>query len=86
MRRGCVAATGDIGDDGERLVIFAEAHAHSVELADRSRRAVRALTGLDPAEIVLLEPGTLPRTSSGKIRRRAFSAVTYEWACQITCL
>ena len=26
-------------------------------------------TGLVPHEIVLLEPGTLPRTSSGKLRR-----------------
>ena len=27
------------------------------------------LTGLEPHAVVLLAPGTLPRTSSGKIRR-----------------
>jgi acyl-CoA synthetase (AMP-forming)/AMP-acid ligase II len=32
--------------------------------------AVLAATGLKADEVVVLEPGTLPRTSSGKLRRR----------------
>jgi acyl-CoA synthetase (AMP-forming)/AMP-acid ligase II len=38
-------------------------------LADRCAAAVLEATGLLPALVVLLAPGTLPRTSSGKIRR-----------------
>lgn len=38
-------------------------------LADRCAAAILAATGLDPDAVVLLPPGTLPRTSSGKIRR-----------------
>ena len=41
----------------------------SGDVADRCAAAVLAATGLDPALVVLLTPGTLPRTSSGKIRR-----------------
>jgi hypothetical protein len=33
-------------------------------------RAVRAATGLAPDIVQVLTPGTLPRTSSGKLRRR----------------
>jgi len=31
---------------------------------------VRAATGLQPDQVEVVPPGTLPRTSSGKIRRR----------------
>lgn len=36
----------------------------------RITAAVLASTGIRPAEVVILEPGTLPRTSSGKLQRR----------------
>ena len=39
-------------------------------LAARVRSAVLEGTGLLPDRVLLLEPGTLPRTSSGKLRRR----------------
>ncbi|MDP2313368.1 MAG: AMP-binding protein [Pseudomonadota bacterium] len=39
------------------------------DVANRCAVAILAATGLDPALVVLLTPGTLPRTSSGKIRR-----------------
>ncbi|MFT7579978.1 MAG: fatty-acyl-CoA synthase, partial [Myxococcota bacterium] len=71
IRKGCVAAVGDVDETGERLVIFFETREPTEEMVDQCRRAVRARTGLDPAELVPLDPGTLPRTSSGKIRRRA---------------
>jgi acyl-CoA synthetase (AMP-forming)/AMP-acid ligase II len=39
-------------------------------IAEDVSRAVLVATGLEPDRVEVLEPGTLPRTSSGKIRRR----------------
>ena len=76
VRVGCAAATSHRpeGEDGERLTLFVEhaAEATSDELevmAPACIDAVVAATGLRPELVVVLEPGTLPRTSSGKIRR-----------------
>ena len=62
------------GCDGERLVLFVEhsARATPEQLEVMGRAcvdAVVAATALVPDLVVVLEPGTLPRTSSGKIRR-----------------
>ena len=38
-------------------------------VADAARASVQKLTSIAPAEVVMVSPGTLPRTSSGKIRR-----------------
>lgn len=76
VRPGCSAAVGLLSDrgDGEELVLFVErarsaAAASDAELAESLRRRVIERTGLAPAAVHVLEPGTLPRTSSGKIRR-----------------
>ena len=69
VRTGCAAAVGRQGEDGEQLLVFVEAREALPGLADTCREAVVRATGLDPALVVVLEPGTLPRTSSGKIRR-----------------
>lgn len=69
VRTGCSVAVGDVDEDGERLVVFVEVRQARDDLAQACRLAVLAATGLDPALVVLLEPGTLPRTSSGKLRR-----------------
>jgi len=77
VRTGCVVATSWLPDDGEReeLFVFAE-HAKGVSEEERKaipeacHREVAAATGLDPDHVVVLEPGTIPRTSSGKLRRR----------------
>jgi acyl-CoA synthetase (AMP-forming)/AMP-acid ligase II len=57
--------------DGEQLLILAErgpgAPGH---LADKIRSAVLERTGVLAHTVQVLEPGTLPRTSSGKLRRR----------------
>ena len=55
--------------EAERLLVFVEARTPGPELADSCRQAILAATGLDAAHIVLLLPGQLPRTSSGKVRR-----------------
>ena len=68
-----VVAFGDVGDDGERVVLLAEsryksARAGEVVLALRSRLADAGL----PADVVELVPaGFIPRTTSGKLRRGA---------------
>jgi len=73
VRSGCAAAVAEVGEGGERLLLFVERRGPAAGappgLADECRRAVRAATGVEPDEVIVLEPGTLPRTSSGKMRR-----------------
>jgi fatty-acyl-CoA synthase len=69
VRTGCSAAVGDASEGAERLLVFIEARAPRPDLAEDCKRAVQAATALEAALVVVLEPGTLPRTSSGKIRR-----------------
>jgi len=78
VRTGCSAAVGYLprGAAGEVLLVFVEKRRRSqrnggrdIWLAERCERAILAATGLEPHQVVVLEPGTLPRTSSGKIRR-----------------
>jgi fatty-acyl-CoA synthase len=84
VRTGCSAAVGLLAEsgEGEELVLFVERarrwRGRSDELAESVRRRVLERTGLAPARVHVLAAGTLPRTSSGKIRRaetrRAFLA------------
>ena len=69
VRTGCAVAVGDVSSDGERLLVFVEAREPSDDLATGCRTAIRSRTGLDPDLVTVLEPGTIPRTSSGKLRR-----------------
>ena len=71
VRTGCAAAVAWRPEDAEeeQLVVFVEARTGTEGLADRCRDAVLEATALLPALVVVLAPGTLPRTSSGKIRR-----------------
>ena len=76
VRPGCVAAASHLpaGRETEAVVLFVE-HRKGVPAARleplraRAREAVLARVGLAVDRVVLLSPGTLPRTSSGKIRR-----------------
>lgn len=73
-RAGCAVAVGIVPPDGEgeELVILAEHERENPppeDLAERIREAVLARTGIRPYEVRILAPGTLPRTSSGKLRR-----------------
>jgi fatty-acyl-CoA synthase len=75
LRLGCCVAVSYADEDrqGERLVILAERDRArprpdaevQVEIGER----LLAGLGLAPSQIELLPPGTLPRTSSGKLRR-----------------
>ena len=70
LRSGCNAAFAVTVDEEEAVVLLAEAHgAVSEETLVAMRQAVRGTTGLNPAAVEVLPAGTLPRTSSGKIRR-----------------
>ncbi|WP_338899595.1 fatty acyl-AMP ligase [Streptomyces sp. TG1A-60] len=76
VRRDRLAAFGVPGGTGERVVVVAE-HARTVPLAEidvpalvrNVRAAVSARHGLRLSEVLLLAPGTVPRTSSGKVSR-----------------
>ena len=70
VRAGCSAAVADVTPSGERLLVFVEHRDDPPkDLPEACRKAIRGATGLDPDLVVALQPGTLPRTSSGKIRR-----------------
>ena len=75
-RAGCAVAVSWLpeGAAGEVLALFVERsrHATPAELAalpDACREAVLAATGLALDRLEVLAPGTLPRTSSGKLQR-----------------
>jgi acyl-CoA synthetase (AMP-forming)/AMP-acid ligase II len=73
VRPGCAVALGAIppGAEGEELVLLVElAPGAPLDLTDRVRTRVLERTGIRPHRVDLLVPGTLPRTSSGKLRRR----------------
>jgi fatty-acyl-CoA synthase len=71
VRAGNVIAFGVEGSKGkESVVVVAEVRAEDLEAV---RHAIhhRALdvTGLPPRDVMLVKPGTLPKTSSGKLQR-----------------
>jgi len=75
VRAGCSAAVGALAEDGagEVLWVFVErargAREGDVAIAEAARRCVLERCGLRAERVLVLAPGTLPRTSSGKIRR-----------------
>ncbi|MDQ1073475.1 fatty acyl-AMP ligase [Streptomyces canus] len=76
VRRDRLAAFGVTGGSGERVVVVAE-HTRTTSLAEIDVpalvRAVRAAVsgrhGVRLADVLLVPPGTVPRTSSGKVSR-----------------
>jgi 1-acyl-sn-glycerol-3-phosphate acyltransferase len=77
IRKGCVVAFGvpvpSLGT--EALVVVAETHATDTE--ERSRLEgevvgrIAASVGVPPDRVVIAPPGSVPKTSSGKLRRGA---------------
>lgn len=77
VRTGCAAAVGYLPQTGDReeVWLFVEPsrgwrHAERGDLEEVCRHQVLAHTGIAIDRLEVLEPRTLPRTSSGKIRRR----------------
>jgi acyl carrier protein len=77
VRRGCVAVFGspDPRHGTERLIVLAETRMQGTQeleaLRSRIRDAVVALIGEPPDDVVLAPPHSVPKTSSGKLRRQA---------------
>ena len=72
VRAGCVVAMGFVppGSDEESLLVLVETTPSvPVNLEERLRAAIVERTNVRPHTVELLAPGTLPRTSSGKLRR-----------------
>ncbi len=75
VRRGCIAAFGvpSAALGTEALVVVAETRLADPDLrsalADGVIARVAEAVGLPPDEVVLVAPGTVPKTSSGKLRR-----------------
>ncbi|MFL6333082.1 MAG: condensation domain-containing protein, partial [Pyrinomonadaceae bacterium] len=75
LRPGCGAAFAVEEGGEERLVVVHEverrAGAGREELLESVRRALAEEFEVQPAAVVLVKPGVVPKTSSGKIQRRA---------------
>lgn len=77
MRKGGVAVFGvaDRATGTERIVVLAETResdpAARQALQERTHQVVTDIAGTPPDEVVLAPPRTVPKTSSGKIRRSA---------------
>jgi 1-acyl-sn-glycerol-3-phosphate acyltransferase len=77
VRKGCVAVfpVAEARTGTERLVVLAETRATDEAERERIRgdvgRVAIDVTGTPPDEVVLAPPGSVPKTSSGKIRRAA---------------
>jgi 1-acyl-sn-glycerol-3-phosphate acyltransferase len=77
VRRGCVAVFGatDAASGTERVVVLAEMREQDPSRHENLKRMINelavSLIGAPADDIVLAPPGTVPKTSSGKIRRVA---------------
>lgn len=77
VRKGCVVVFGTQDPDRgtERVVVIAEtretAHEALAELRQRVEEAATPLLDAPPDEILIAPPRTVPKTSSGKLRRAA---------------
>ena len=71
IRAGNVIAFGVEGSKRkESIVLVAETRAEDPDSVRRSvRQQVIGLIGYPPRDIILVQPGTLPKTSSGKLQR-----------------
>ncbi|MCE9624577.1 MAG: fatty acyl-AMP ligase, partial [Deltaproteobacteria bacterium] len=78
IRKGCAVVFGELDAESgtERLVVLAEVR--DSELSGTHEELMKAIQDrilkeyqLSVSEVVLLEPGTLPRTSSGKKQRQS---------------
>lgn len=77
VRRGAVAIFGvaDLAAGTERIVVLAETDVTESSVREALRSRAREVTvdtvGIAPDDVVLVPPGTVPKTQSGKIRRAA---------------
>ena len=86
VRAGNVIAFGTDGRRGrEALVVVAETKADEVgPVAKQVATRVTDVVGIPPQEVVLVQPGSLPKTSSGKLQRSLCRARYHETALDVT--
>ncbi len=71
VRKGSAVAFSRPGRSSEELVVVAESRDKDYEsVREAVRQRVTEQLQLVPAEVVLLAPGALPKTSSGKLQRQ----------------
>lgn len=71
VRKGNVVAFSRPGPDSEELVVVAEKKSDAgADLGARITAAVAEALSLKVSDVVLLDAGQLPKTSSGKVQRR----------------
>jgi acyl-CoA synthetase (AMP-forming)/AMP-acid ligase II len=72
VRQGNVIAFSRPGNNTEELVVVAETKDKQdlQALATQIREAIRENHAMNPADIVLLPAGALPKTTSGKLQRQ----------------
>jgi len=78
VRAGCAVAVGyqPPDADSEELALLVETEGDvPPNLVEQIRGRVAEHTGVRASAVELLEPGTLPRTSSGKLRRKESAAL-----------
>ncbi len=94
FRAGCSAAFSLEIEGTERVIVVAEADPHwnatgsastaelRVALVRAARRAIATDHDIDLHELCLVRPGTIPKTTSGKIRRHACRAGLHDGSLQ----
>jgi acyl-CoA synthetase (AMP-forming)/AMP-acid ligase II len=71
VRKGNVVAFSRQGATSEELVIALETRGDDhAAIVSAVKKVVRKELGVPPADVVCLSPGSLPKTSSGKLQRR----------------
>lgn len=75
FRKGCGAAFSTVEHGKEQLVVMQEVAGNGMQLQDfqqlalQGARTIATRHGISPKALLLIQPGTLPKTSSGKIQR-----------------
>jgi 1-acyl-sn-glycerol-3-phosphate acyltransferase len=87
VRRGCVVAFGaaDASSGTERLVVVAETRERSAEAREKLAGAITAevarSVGVPPDAVLAAPPHSIPKTSSGKLRRDRTKQLYLAGAC-----
>jgi len=83
LRPGCSAAFAVVGEDAERLILVAEINRewrnseNLNEVVESMRQAILVEHEIDVSAVELIRPGSLPKTSSGKIQRSAIRSAFF---------
>jgi acyl-CoA synthetase (AMP-forming)/AMP-acid ligase II len=83
---GGVAAIGIDREGTQLLAVFCEASRQQLRAGDQGAlerkigAGIAGQTGVVPDWVLVVGPATLPRTPSGKLRRRAMATLAARWA------